>query len=70
MSITERDERFLTSTDAARLAKVSDQAIRDWVKAGKLACSYTANGIRLFRREDVIAAAKTKRRRKHAETAK
>lgn len=60
---TIEDDLLLTTTDAARLAKVSDEGIRRWVRAGWLDCQFTANGMRLFRRSDVLAAAKAKRQR-------
>ena len=44
---------FLMTTDAARFLRKSAEAVRNYERQGKLAATKTANGRRLFRREDL-----------------
>jgi hypothetical protein len=51
---TSGNERYMTTGDVARAAKVSNQAIDSAVKNGRLTIALrTAGGIRLFRQRDV-----------------
>ncbi len=47
------DERPLTTSSAARLAKVSEAAVRFAERTGKLPATKTESGLRLFERRDV-----------------
>ena len=53
----------LTTGDAARLADRSVETIRMWERLGRLHAIRTIGGLRLFRRDDVIAAAREMKRR-------
>lgn len=44
---------FLTTGEVARLANVSDTAVRLWEAAGRLRCLRTERGQRVFLRGDV-----------------
>ena len=48
---------LLTTGDVARLAKCSAEAVRYHTRKGTLAATITANGWRLYRREDAEAFA-------------
>lgn len=43
----------LSSGEVARLAGVSAETVRHWERTGKLPCTRTAGGMRLFARADV-----------------
>jgi len=47
--------RYLTAPQAARILEVSDQTVRDWVKAGKLPALVYPSGRMRIRRADVEA---------------
>ena len=44
---------FITTADAARIAKVSEDTIRAWERRGILPATKTPSGLRLFSRADV-----------------
>jgi len=52
-----REPELLTQTEAARLLRVSDRALRNWQKSGKLTAA-RVGGKRLYPREKVLAMAK------------
>ena len=57
---------YMTTGDATKLARVSNQAILDAAKEGRLPVALrTVGGFRLYRREDVerFAASRTPKRR-------
>lgn len=61
----DNQEALFTKSGAAQIAKVTPAAITAAAKAGRLAVAMTtANGIRLFRREDVLAYARNRRCRR------
>jgi len=51
---------IVLTAEAARLAGVSAMTIRYWEQTGRLHAEKTTNGTRLFKRSDVIAAAKAR----------
>ena len=44
---------FITTSDAARIAKVSEDTIRAWERRGILPATKTPSGLRIFSRADV-----------------
>jgi len=46
-------DQLLTSGDAARVAGVSVDSIRNWADNGRLPSIRTAGGVRLFTRQDL-----------------
>jgi DNA-binding transcriptional MerR regulator len=62
------EEAFLQTTAAAKLAGRSAETIRLWERTGILPAVRTSSGQRLFRASDVLAAVKTRaRRRRHVD---
>lgn len=49
----QQPQKFLTTTDAARVIGVSAETIRLWENAGKLRAIRTLSGVRLFASDDV-----------------
>jgi DNA-binding transcriptional MerR regulator len=47
------NDEFLETSNVARECEVSGQTVLQWERAGKLKAIRTANGKRLYRREDV-----------------
>lgn len=43
----------LSSAEVARLANVTPETVRQWERTGKLPCTRTASGMRLFAPADV-----------------
>lgn len=50
-----RPNELLTTADVAKLARVDPGTVRQWERTGKLAADRTASGMRLFRRDAVVA---------------
>ena len=44
---------YIKIGEVARMLGVSTGAVRDWVERGKLTCTRTPGGTRLFEKEDV-----------------
>jgi excisionase family DNA binding protein len=61
---TRHDDAYLTTGDAAKLADRSVETIRMWERAGRLPAIRTSSGQRLFRRDDVLEAARSVQRRR------
>jgi len=53
---------FLTTSDAARILEISADTVRANERRGKLHALKTAKGQRLFRREDVLAFKRARKR--------
>lgn len=53
MENAQATQPLLSSGQVAHMAGVSTEAVRAWVRAGKLACTRTDTGMRLFNRADV-----------------
>ncbi len=51
--MTTATSELLTTGDAARILGVSADSVRVYERAGRLAATRTAGGVRLFTREDV-----------------
>ncbi len=65
MATTHLVDELLTTADAARIAGVVPDTFRMWQRLGRVVEAFrTPTGIRLYRREDVlaIAAARVQRR--------
>jgi DNA-binding transcriptional MerR regulator len=57
-------EQLLTTGDAARLARVGVSTIRLWDRTGKIcAVARTASGLRLFKREAILAVVRARAER-------
>ncbi len=54
----------LTTSAVARLVRRSPDAIRLYARTGKLPCTTTTTGVRLFALEDVLALGRTLRARR------
>lgn len=57
------DEAWLTVSEAAALARVSPDAIRDWIRKEKVRAAQRASGTYLVERRSVVLAQATSRRR-------
>jgi DNA-binding transcriptional MerR regulator len=57
-------EPLLTTSDAARIADRAPDTIRQWERDGLLPAQRTVSGQRLFKRADVVAAAKARERKR------
>jgi DNA-binding transcriptional MerR regulator len=67
--ITEPADLILSS-EAARIAQVSVQSIRQWERTGRLrAIAKTSSGLRVFSRADVEQIAREREQRHEPETA-
>lgn len=54
---------YLTAMDASRILDIGAAQVRDLAKRGKIpVAARTVGGIRLFRREDILALVKQRRR--------
>jgi len=62
----ESNNDFLTTAPAARELDVSPQTVIQWERKGILPATKTANGIRLFRRQDIERLKVTRAERKRA----
>jgi excisionase family DNA binding protein len=51
------NDRYLTSSEAARALHVSPKTVSRWAKEGRIACIVTLGGHRRFHHDDVAAAA-------------
>ncbi|MDQ3978112.1 MAG: helix-turn-helix domain-containing protein [Actinomycetota bacterium] len=49
-----QDDEFLTLAEAAALLGMSPLVIERWAREGRLPSAVTAEGSRLFRREDLL----------------
>ena len=60
--MSETSPQYMLTADVAREKEVTPATVREWEKSGKLPAIKTVNGVRLFRRSDVEAFAKTNKR--------
>jgi DNA-binding transcriptional MerR regulator len=65
MQSTDEDE-FLMTTHAARELEVAPQTIILWNNQGKLSAIRTANGVRLYKRQDIERLKRERAERKRA----
>jgi excisionase family DNA binding protein len=56
------EEAWLTVTEAAGLARVSPDAVRDWIRKGKVQSVQRAGGTYLVERRSLVLACATSRR--------
>lgn len=55
------NDEFLMVTDVARILNRSAESVRNYARSGKLPAIRTANGHRLFKRQDVLKFASSQK---------